>query len=38
LFDTELVGPRKGENAMANPSYPYIVIKTVALGKNIIFD
>jgi hypothetical protein len=38
LFDTELIGPRKGENAAANPSYPYIVIKTVALGKNIIFE
>jgi len=38
LFDTELVGPRKGENASASPSYPYIVIKTENRDQSTIFE
>lgn len=38
LFDTELVGPRKGESVSASPSYPYIVIKTENCGKSTIFE
>ena len=38
LFDTELVGPRKGENASASPSYPYIVIKTEKRDQSTIFE
>ena len=38
LFDTELVGPRKGENASASPSYPYIVIRTEKRDENTIFE
>lgn len=38
LFDTELVGPRKGETTSPNPSYPYIVIKTANCDENIIFE
>lgn len=37
LFDTELIGPRKGENASASPSYPYIVIKTEKRDESTIF-
>lgn len=38
LFDTELVGPRKGENASASPSFPYIVIKTENRDQSTIFE
>lgn len=38
LFDTELVGPRKGESISASPSYPYIVIKTEKQEKSTIFE
>lgn len=38
LFDTELIGPRKGENASASPSYPYIVIKTEKQDLSTIFE
>ena len=38
LFDTELVGPRKGESVSANPSYPYIVIKTESREETVIFE
>lgn len=38
LFDTELVGPRKGESASASPSYPYIVIKMDRCDESIIFE
>lgn len=38
LFDTELVGPRKGEKVSVSPSYPYIVIKTPARDESIIFE
>lgn len=38
LFDTELVGPRKGETTSTSPSYPYIVIKTDNYDKNTVFE
>ena len=38
LFDTELVGPRKGETTSASPSYPYIVIVTESRSENTIFE
>lgn len=38
LFDTELVGPRKGEKVSASPSYPYIVIKMENRDESIIFE
>lgn len=38
VFDTELIGPRKGENAAASPSYPYIVVKIEPLEENVIFE
>ena len=38
LFDTELVGPRKGENVSASPSYPYIVIRTEKRDESTIFE
>lgn len=38
VFDTELIGPRKGENTCKGPSYPYIVIKTEKREENVIFE
>ncbi|MBP3489256.1 MAG: protease complex subunit PrcB family protein [Roseburia sp.] len=38
LFDTELVGPRKGEKVSASPSYPYLVIKMENRDESIIFE
>lgn len=38
MFDTELVGPRKGESTSVSPSYPYIVIKTESCDKSTIFE
>lgn len=38
IFDTELVGPRKGEQTSPNPSYPYIVIKLENLDKVVVFE
>jgi len=38
VFDTELIGPRKGENASQSPSYPYIVVKTELREENVIFQ
>lgn len=38
LFDTELVGPRKGENVSGGPSYPYIVIRTEKRDESTIFE
>lgn len=38
LFNTELIGPRKGENTSASPSYPYIVIKTEKRDESTIFE
>ncbi|MDD6307538.1 MAG: protease complex subunit PrcB family protein [Clostridiales bacterium] len=38
VFDTELVGPRKGENASQSPSFPYIVVRTDYREENVVFD
>ncbi|MBO5069027.1 MAG: protease complex subunit PrcB family protein [Roseburia sp.] len=38
VFDTELIGPRKGETVSKSPSYPYIVIKLPFREENIIFE
>ena len=38
FFKTTLVGPRKGENAAKSPSYPYIVIRTERVDKNVVFE
>lgn len=38
LFDTELVGPRKGEDVSGGPSFPYIVISTEKQDKSTIFE
>ena len=38
LFDTELIGPRKGETTSQSPSYPYIVVKLKNQDKSIIFE
>ncbi len=37
-FTTELFGPQKGEALQAAPSYPYIVVKTEAIEKPVVFD
>jgi hypothetical protein len=38
VIDTELIGPRNGDKTVAKPSYPYIVIKTEIMEKNVVFD
>ncbi len=38
FFASELIGPRKGENVAKSPSYPYIVIMTEKVDKNVVFD
>lgn len=38
FFKTILLGPRKGENAVKSPSYPYIVIQTENVDKNVVFE
>lgn len=38
LFDTELIGPRKGESISASPSYPYIVIKMDKRDETTVFE
>lgn len=37
-FDTELIGPRKGEQVNKSPSYPYIVVRTEKREESVIFD
>ncbi len=37
-FDTELCGPQKGETINHAPSYPYIVVKTEAVEKPVVFQ
>lgn len=37
VFKTNLIGPSKDELKNTAPSYPYIVIKTENLNKNVIF-
>lgn len=38
LFDTELIGPRKGETTSQSPSYPYIVISIPYREESVIFE
>lgn len=38
FFATELIGPRKGETITKSPSYPYIVIQTEKVDKNVVFE
>lgn len=38
FFKSSLIGPRKGENAVKSPSYPYIVVRTENVDKNIVFE
>ena len=35
---TTLIGPKKGEKVNEVPSYPYIVVKTKDLDKNVVFE
>lgn len=37
VFQTNLIGPSKDELKNTAPSYPYIVIRTENLDKNIVF-
>lgn len=37
-FDTTLIGPSKGEKVNEAKSYPYLVIKTKNLEKNVVFE
>ncbi len=38
FFKSTLIGPRKGENAAKSPSYPYVVIQTEKVDKNVVFE
>lgn len=38
FFKSTLVGPRKGENVAKSPSYPYIVVRTEKIDKNVVFE
>ena len=38
FFATELIGPRKGETITKSPSYPYIVLVTEKVDKNVVFE
>ena len=38
FFQTELIGPRKGETITKSPSFPYIVIVTEKVDKNVVFE
>ena len=37
-LDTNLIGPMEADVMGANPSYPYIVIKTPFMDKTVVFD
>ena len=37
-FDTTLIGPSKGEKINQVKSYPYIVVRTKYLEKNVVFE
>lgn len=37
-FDTTLIGPSKGEKVNQVKSYPYLVIRTKYLEKNVVFE
>ena len=38
LFDTELLGPEKGEDSGSDPSFPYIVVQTESREEPVIFQ
>lgn len=38
FFKSTLIGPRKGENVAKSPSYPYIVVRTEGIDKNVVFE
>lgn len=38
VFDTELTGPGEGASVQETNTYPYIVIKTEYMDKNVIFQ
>ena len=38
IFDTELIGPRKGETISKSPSYSYIVVKVELRDENVVFE
>ena len=38
FFSSELIGPRHAENVPKSPSYPYIVVETEKVDKNVVFD
>lgn len=38
VFDTELTGPGEGASVQEMNTYPYIVIKTEYMDKNVIFQ
>ena len=37
VFDTNLVGPSKGDTKNTAPSYPYLVVRTQSTDKNVVF-
>lgn len=38
FFQTELIGPRKGEVITKSPSFPYIVVVTEKVDRNVVFE
>ena len=38
VFCTELMGPKKMETVSKSPSFPYIVLRTEVLEKNVLFE
>ena len=36
-FETELIGPKKGENVNSEESYPYIVVKLESTKQPVVF-
>lgn len=38
FFDTELIGPRKGEQVNTSPSFPYIVVVTENREESVVFE
>lgn len=38
FFDSDLIGPRKGEKTSQNPSFPFIVLKTELREENVVFE
>ena len=37
-FETDLIGPEKGNQEEKTISYPYIVVKTERLEENVVFE